>query len=145
VDRDSVISMVRRLVGIALALLVAAAPAVADVCAANCAEHASHSVHASAVPTDGVQHASHHHHHSVADAATPMTTVGMRGVPHACASADTLATQSRESVRVGLEKLSALVASIVVPPPAAMPRATPMVDGRHGPPGPVRTIAPLRI
>lgn len=138
--------MARRIIGIALALFVAAAPAAAELCAADCAEHARHFANPSVVPVDDVaQHASHHHHHPASRVATPMTSAGVRSVPHTCGLADTLATQSRETVRTAVEKSATLLAAIFVPAPVATPLAGFVVAGRHGPPGPVRTIAPLRI
>jgi hypothetical protein len=126
--------MVRRLVSIALTFLVAAVPAAADMCAAQCAEHASE-----------VRDASHHQHHHHAGAAKPMTVAGMQGLPHTCASADPLAAQSRESLRIAPDKSSVLVAAPLASPPPAVPLAARLLDDRHGPPRPVRTIAPLRI
>jgi hypothetical protein len=137
--------MARRLAALALVLFVAAAPAAADICAANCAEQASHTPN-TAADTHGVaEHMSHHHHAAAAVPAAPIPTSGVRDVLHTCSSRDAVVTQSREPLCVSLEKLPAVGEAFAFVPVATTVFRMIAVDGRHGPPDPVHTVSPLRI
>ena len=137
--------MARRFAALALVLFVGAAPAAADICAANCAEDARHVTH----QVDASQHVATHlslHHHATTDAAAAVGTAVVRAVPHTCASQEAFTTQSRETLRVSLEKPVPLVVEVVSFASVVRfaSRAT-AVDGRHGPPSPAHTIFALRI
>jgi hypothetical protein len=136
--------MVRRFAVLALVVIVGAAPAAADICAANCAGKAGHVAHAAAASHLDA-HVSHQHHATI-DTALPVGTAVVRGVPHTCASQDAFVTQSREPLRVALDRPVPLAVEVssFVPVVRTVFRAT-AVDDRHGPPGPAHTISPLRI
>lgn len=143
--RYTQIQMPRRLLALALTFGVLGAPVASEICRAFCGMENADSV-ARGVSShhqgsaDSHDQASHHHHST--DAQPLSTSAAMNPVTHACDEVASLVMEVRAGVR-------APVATAVPSPAFALvlvhASATSDVDSRHGPPGAVRSIAPLRI
>jgi hypothetical protein len=139
--------MVRRLFALALAFAVTGAPVAADLCDARCARHAGHVL-------DRMQPAAAHHHHPAGTDAqkshhhdffpdAARSTCAATTLPHPCGHADVVITQFRHVERAPMLKgvlTAAAVSPILVPlwTYAAF-------DSRYRPPGPTRSVSPLRL
>jgi hypothetical protein len=137
--------MVRRLLAFALALVVIGAPLAGDACGAFCAAHAIDPIPVS--PHDasvGVSPASHHHHAEFPPVPAPATgDAALRTVSHECAQVDAVVAESRELTRAPI--VGAATGVVRLTPVLARALTPSDVDGRHGPPAPIRSISPLRI
>ena len=125
------IPMARRLLAFTLALNVVGAPVVANICEAFCARHPAHE-------SAWKEIESHHYYHQ-----TPLTEkmTALDGVRHGCWHLVAV-TASREANR-SEAKVTAVAAGV-----ATVVRElafSAVVDSRHGPPFPIRLLAPLRI
>jgi hypothetical protein len=138
--------MVRRLFALALASIVIGAPVVADLCEARCARHAGH-------PVDTKEPAAAHHHHpsdsatrhpdSSPAAAQRSTGAATTPVPRACGHLDVVLTEFRHVVRAPMLKV---VLTTDAATPILVRESTPVAcDSRHSPPGPIRSVSPLRL
>lgn len=140
--------MVRRLFAVALAFAVTGAPVVADLCEARCARHAGH-------PLDTKEPAATHHHHpsdteaqshhpdSSPDAAQHSTVTATMPVPPACGHLDVVLTEFRQVVRAPM--LKGVLTTDAATPTLVRVSTSAAFDSRHSPPGPIRSVSPLRL
>lgn len=140
------VKMARRLLAFALAFAVIGVPVAGDICEAACARHADH-----ASRNETASHNTHHHHvataasqpvhhHESIGSASSATVIP---APHVCHHVDAVLTESRDAVRGSVANaMAATAALITVLGPVS---ASTDIDSRHGPPVPVRAVAPLRI
>jgi hypothetical protein len=135
--------MAQRLAAFALALVVAAAPAAAELCDAVCARHAHHSGNArEIVPRSNEQHSHNSHHHSTLGGARAPAATTIRDVRHSCGPVYAAINQSRERTRVPVDGVGE---SPAVPSAPARIAPANAIDSRHGPPALIRTVPPLRM
>jgi hypothetical protein len=140
--------MTQRLLAFALALGLAGAPVASEICRALCANDSGDPVASQGVALHH-QHSADNQaqdsrrHHSAAQAQPLSTGTAMNPVAHTCDQLAALVIDVRAAVR-------APVATAVIPSSAfavvlVHVSATSDVDSRHGPPGAIRSTAPLRI
>lgn len=138
--------MARRLVTLMLALVVTAAPVAAQICEAVCA-HTSQASHSESAPH---QHHSvtasapaHHHDRSATPLPFAPTNHALSTQLRPCVQVAAVAAESRQNV---WDSVAPLVLPILYgEAPNVDGIQAPHIDSRHGPPVPVRSIAPLRI
>jgi len=138
--------MIRRALAFALAFVVIGAPLAGDLCRVFCAQHAGHSIDPT-VPLSGdysaaASHAAHQHH-SGAPPAPATGSVALRLVSHECDQPVAVIGESRELSRTPVMGAAAIVARITPTLTHVLPPSD--VDGRHGPPDPIRSASPLQI
>jgi hypothetical protein len=136
--------MARRLSALVLATVLIGAPVSGEICRAFCATQGANPVDP---PGSHPHHVGTHdqsvHHQASAEPAS----LSMRAVQagtHACGELVSVAAESRASVRASVESVVATTptdVSLI----CVQTSLTSDVDSRHGPPGPVRSVAPLRI
>jgi len=132
--------------------LLIAWPLMAGICDATCARHAHHVAEA----PGPFGHASHQHDspvghehavqhdHSRTEPQTNSSAVRLTASGRICDNdAETIVTARNERASSTHEILLERWLVVVVDP-IPRPTMTPVVDG-HGPPGPIRTVSPLRI
>lgn len=138
--------MARRLSAFALATVLIGAPVGSEICLALCATH-----DATPIDESGVS-ASHQHHdsshtqsvrdHVPADPAL-VSVSGLYAGRRACGEWVSIAVASRDNARAPVGIQVTTVAG--VPVVFVQPLLPSDVDSRHGPPNPIRSVAPLRI
>jgi hypothetical protein len=140
--------MARRLQAFALAFVIVGGPLAGDVCEAVCAEHAGHSI-GSTMPASHHHHSAEvvgqplHHHHSDTAAAPATQSAGFVPPPHWCGYLEAIVTESREVTRTPI--VMAVVTLAALSPLRVRVLPSSEMDGRHGPPAPIRSASPLRI
>jgi hypothetical protein len=140
--------MARRLLAFALALGLAGAPVASEICRTLCANDSGDPVASQGVASHHQHSADNqaqdsHRHHSAAQAGPLSTGAAMQPVTHACRELISIVVESRESVRAPVATGILPTTGLAILSVQALPAAD--VDGRHGPPGAIRSIAPLRI
>src|SRR5437667_4276361 len=136
--------MARLVLALTFSLLVAVAPMANEMCSVFCAQHQSGRAdvshhHSSDVATER----SHHHHHHQATDEAPVSTATVLALPHPCLELSSFVVESRDSLRPAAAATVLNITSL----PLSVTHAsrTSVADSRHGPPGPARSVAPLRI
>lgn len=138
--------MARRILALTFALLLAAVPVANDLCHVWCAKHEGAAPHHDAgVPehhhSSGAASATSHHHHDSAQGPVPIPST-VRPVAHLCVESNVVGVESRHSVRIA----AATAVPVITGAPVLFQTAhASVVDSRHEPPGPSRSVDQLRI
>jgi hypothetical protein len=134
--------MARRVVSLAFALLLSVTPVASEMCGVFCAEQHSRPAnihqhhHFSGVATQTSQH-----HYGRAE--SPVSTTTVHAVADPCPESNSFVVEARDSVRlVAAITVRALSGLSLLTMPASSPN---VVDSRHGPPSPARSIVQVRI
>jgi hypothetical protein len=141
--------MVRRLLAIGLAFGVVGVPLAEGLCDARCAAHVEGSIDTTVVAAHhhhGVDPASRtsEHHHSHVTPARSHPGVSLTSVRHVCRYVQPIAVESRELTHAAPAIDSAFDA-VGFTSWLERALASSETDDRHGPPGHIRSISPLRI
>ena len=131
--RDRGLEMGRRMLAVAIALGIGAAPVASDMCRVICAAHAEPS---------GTSAGPSHHHHAAGSPAPVSTRATVRAGAHSCPELVSIVVQSRDTIRIA--------ATLVLAAPNGQPLVLQTsvsipIDTQHDPPGPTRSTQLLRI